>query len=394
MPPSRDRREVPGHEVELVERLRAALQSATCARKCHACGCFQDAAVVLEGSALSVDLADVLAEARATFRDREYDCIGCEICWPADALNIAADLVELPVSAVCSTDAPARRAGWPPMPGEFEVLSFSAPVAVCTLHDLELVGAMFAARPAGLSIVGAMQTENLGVERLIENVVTNPHLRVVVLCGEDTAGRVGHFPGQTLLALVEHGVDADRRVRGARGRRPVLKNVDTALIEHFREQVRILDHRGEQDVSVLASLVERAAEEAPGPMERAAPVGVTVPRVPASPPGRLVLDPKGYVVVTPDRHRGVLVVEHYEDRGVLTTLVEGERAVDVMATLLARELLSRLDHAAYVGRELALAERALRDGTPYVQDRAPEPPPEEIETAGGAGCCTSPCGAS
>jgi len=37
-----------------------------------------------------------------------------------------------------------------------------------------------------------------------------------------------------------------------------------------------------------------------------------------------------------------------------------------------RQLLSRLDHAAYLGRELARAEHALSSGQAYVQDGAPE----------------------
>lgn len=35
-------------------------------------------------------------------------------------------------------------------------------------------------------------------------------------------------------------------------------------------------------------------------------------------------------------------------------------------------LISRLDHAAYLGRELARAEQALRTGESYTQDAAPE----------------------
>ena len=34
--------------------------------------------------------------------------------------------------------------------------------------------------------------------------------------------------------------------------------------------------------------------------------------------------------------------------------------------------ISRLDHAAYLGRELARAEESLRSGEPFIQDAAPE----------------------
>ena len=60
------------------------------------------------------------------------------------------------------------------------------------------------------------------------------------------------------------------------------------------------DHRGERDVSVLTRIVEHAATGAPGPVEAPVPgESVIVPMV-AGAPGRLVLDPAGYVVITPD----------------------------------------------------------------------------------------------
>ena len=41
-------------------------------------------------------------------------------------------------------------------------------------------------------------------------------------------------------------------------------------------------------------------------------------------------------------------------------------------TAIERGLLTRLDHAAYLGRELARAEHALSSGETYAQDAAPE----------------------
>jgi hypothetical protein len=40
--------------------------------------------------------------------------------------------------------------------------------------------------------------------------------------------------------------------------------------------------------------------------------------------------------------------------------------------VIEKKLVTRLDHAAYLGRELARAEWALKAGDPYVQDAAPE----------------------
>jgi tetrahydromethanopterin S-methyltransferase subunit A len=341
----------------------------------------------LEQTDLSSELAATLERARKTFKPREYDCLGCKVCWPADALNVASELVELPADAGCPTEEPSRREGWPPYPGEYQVLRFAAPVAVCTLHSRALVESVVEARPDGISVVGALQTENLGIERIIENVVSNPHIRVLLLCGEDTPGRIGHFPGQSLKALVDEGLDERGRIVGAKGKRPLLRNVSAELVERFREQVSVVDNCGEQRIDEIVRLAAEAASTAPGPMTGELPGERSVRVVPARSPSRLVLDPAGYVVVIPDTRRRLLVAEHYENTGVLRAVIEGTDAINVMATLLQEELVSRLDHAAYLGRELALAERSLHEGTPYVQDQAPE----EVSDVGDCGC-TSSCG--
>ena len=61
----------------------------------------------------------------------------------------------------------------------------------------------------------------------------------------------------------------------------------------------------------------------------------------------------------------------------LVTCALATVASAVGATAVERGVLSRLDHAVYLGRELARAEESLRTGAPYVQDRAPGPDPAE-----------------
>ncbi len=65
------------------------------------------------------------------------------------------------------------------------------------------------------------------------------------------------------------------------------------------------------------------------------------------------------------------MLEHYTNEGVLDCLLEGGSSAALYTEAVARSLVTRLDHAAYLGGELARAERSLRSGEPYVQDRAP-----------------------
>jgi hypothetical protein len=79
--------------------------------------------------------------------------------------------------------------------------------------------------------------------------------------------------------------------------------------------------------------------------------------------------PAGYLVVHADAARRLLVIKHYPNDGLLTAIIEA--ATDGYTSVLEVGLVSRLDHAAYLGRERARAEHALATGTAYRQDAAP-----------------------
>ncbi len=351
--------------------IREQLVEATAARKCHPCGCFHAAVSSFEKAEPGDrELADVLGAARAVMVEKRYDCLGCEVCFPAIAENALADAFPgaIPGSS-CPTEALVERRGWPPFPGDYKVVRHGAPVAVCTLNSTELSERLATRAPEGLALAGTLHTENLGIERIVRNTLANPRLRFLVVCGEDTRQAIGHLPGQSLGALCANGVDEAGRIRGARGKRPVLKNVTREQIEAFREQIEVIPLVGELDPERIAAAVSACAKRDPGAFE-GAPADVTVSVFRATQPSRLVLDPAGFLVIYPDRLRG-LVLEHYRNEGVLDCIIEGATPAAVGAVAVERGLVSRLDHAVYLGRELARAEESLRTGRPYVQDRAP-----------------------
>ena len=71
-----------------------------------------------------------------------------------------------------------------------------------------------------------------------------------------------------------------------------------------------------------------------------------------------------------DREKHQLVVRHFPSVRAKTpdTVLAAKTAQQLLAAILSKDLISRLDHAAYVGHELAKAEIALRIGRPYIQD--------------------------
>lgn len=373
-----------------LESIRGQLEKGVAAAKCHRCGCLQQTVKALAETEVGrADLADEIKSARQVFVPKEYDCLGCRVCFPAIAANAFAEAFPEDGEALdlCPTEEPEVRAGWPPLPGDYHVVRYRAPVAVCALNDERLAAELAAQAPVGLAIAGTLHTENLGIERVIVNVLANPHIRFLVLCGEDTQQAIGHLPGQSLQSLFSSGTDQRGRIQGARGKRPILKNVSPGQIGAFRDQVALLSLIGEEDVSRLRDAISSCASRAPGPFE-GAPSGNDVETVWSEEPSRLVVDPAGFFVVYPEARRQVLTVEHYTKQGVLDCVMEGRSPAALSADAIDRGLVTRLDHAAYLGRELARAERSMQTGEVYIQDKAPG----EIEADVPESCgCGTPC---
>ena len=146
-------------------------------------------------------------------------------------------------------------------------------------------------------------------------------------------------------------------------------NVTADQVNAFRRQVEIIPMIGEMNVhSLLETIVSAAAE----PTEEfdEVPLDVRVPTLGVTTVARLVQDPAGYFIIYPDFRRRCLRLEHFQNDGSLDCVLEGPTPDALYAAAIGRQLISRLDHAAYLGRELARAERSLETGEPYVQDRA------------------------
>lgn len=83
-----------------------------------------------------------------------------------------------------------------------------------------------------------------------------------------------------------------------------------------------------------------------------------------------VLDIAGAIRITLDRENGVIVAAHYLDGELSkpTYIIKGKTAHGIYIKIVELGLVSKLDHAAYLGDELAKAQIALQTGKGYVQD--------------------------
>ena len=112
----------------------------------------------------------------------------------------------------------------------------------------------------GAALSGTLQTENIGVEKIICNLVANPNIRFLVVCGAESPG---HHCGQTLISLVENGVDKRRRIIGSEAPTPFLFNLPIESIERFRRQIRIVSLIDEGEPDLVRRAVWSCYQEAP-----------------------------------------------------------------------------------------------------------------------------------
>jgi tetrahydromethanopterin S-methyltransferase subunit A len=286
---------------------------------------------------------------------------------------------------------PQTQTSWPIIAGSYRLGDPRAPVAVCALTSDELLAPL--ALLPGVAIAGEVQTANLGIEQIVLNITSNPAIRFLLLCGKDS--RLFR-QGQSLAALLENGVDASRRIIGAEGYEPVLRNLPRPQIDLFRSQVELVDWVGERDLDALRERVASLAARNPGRLavtlqegDAAASAASSSPTfTPLQPGGQrepLIYDPKGYFVISLNRAAGQIVLRHYLPDHTPAHEMRGRGAETMLLGLLREGLVSQLSHAGYLGGELAKAESALRLGTRvhYEQDRPLRSEvPEEVTVAG------------
>ncbi|MHA2070440.1 MAG: tetrahydromethanopterin S-methyltransferase subunit A [Candidatus Thorarchaeota archaeon] len=144
---------------------------------------------------------------------------------------------------------------WPHVPGDFEVGDPSGSVAICTL------GKKFPV-PGSYAIIGTCKTENIGIERVIINIISNPSIRFLILSGPEVPG---HLTGSSMKSLYENGVDPDtRRIKDAPGAIPYIENVPLEGVERFRHQVEFVDLMNNSRAEEIAAKAAELHARNPG----------------------------------------------------------------------------------------------------------------------------------
>lgn len=108
---------------------------------------------------------------------------------------------------------------WPPLAGDYITGNSDAMVAVMACGSYDLPRKLMKLKAQKIAIAGFCETENEGLAKIIQNIVSNPHIRYMIVCGERVRG---HEPGQTIIALHSRGLDEKYAVIGSEGTIPTL----------------------------------------------------------------------------------------------------------------------------------------------------------------------------
>ncbi|WP_304125428.1 tetrahydromethanopterin S-methyltransferase subunit A [Methanosphaera cuniculi] len=144
---------------------------------------------------------------------------------------------------------------WPLETGDYLVGDPTSSVAIVSLGSKmneELI-------KTGVAIAGPLHTENLGIEKVVANIISNPNIRYLVICGSEVQG---HITGQTVEALYENGIDEETKsIIGSDGAIPFVENLEVDAIERFQDQIELVSMIDNENLDEIQQAVDKCLNE-------------------------------------------------------------------------------------------------------------------------------------
>ncbi|WP_407354913.1 tetrahydromethanopterin S-methyltransferase subunit A [Methanolobus sp. WCC5] len=160
---------------------------------------------------------------------------------------------------MAATDS-ADNYSWPVEDGDYVLGDPECPVAVVTLasdyrnmdsthdpyadesHRAEETLTPDSRKPClqNYAICGTCFTENFGIQKVIVNVLSNPRINCLIVCGKESK----HFAGQSIMALVDNGVSTMagyKKIIGSKGVIPYLDEIPMTAINRFLKEIKVID---------------------------------------------------------------------------------------------------------------------------------------------------------
>lgn len=109
----------------------------------------------------------------------------------------------------------------------------------------------------GAGISGTLQTANIGIEKIVVNLISNPNIRYLILTGRES----GHFPADALKALFRNGTDEFCHIVKTKAPTTILKNIPKEAVERLRQQIQLIDLSGCIEIKILEEAVQSCYQE-------------------------------------------------------------------------------------------------------------------------------------
>ncbi|UCB46921.1 MAG: hypothetical protein JSV25_05745 [Spirochaetota bacterium] len=125
-------------------------------------------------------------------------------------------------------------------------------------HEIEQLVRTVAESGAALS--GTVQTPNIGIEKIICNVISNPNIRYAILSGPESEG---HMTGDAFKSLFKNGIDEKKRIIGTEAKHPLLYNLPVEFMERFLDQISLVDLQFKGTPETIRKAVWSCCQENP-----------------------------------------------------------------------------------------------------------------------------------
>lgn len=252
---------------------------------------------------------------------------------------------------------------WPVSNGNYQVLNAQGQIAVCTLTSENMLDSALISKK--VAIIGTLITPNLGLEKIILNIISNQNIRYLVVCGKDSPI---FRAGQAIECLFKYGFDKEKRIVNALGHFPVLKNLSIDKIQHFIKQVQFINLKDEKEPEIILNYINTITCN-PSPQDKVQLLFDKETFTEIKTWGRRIpldYDKYGFFVISIEKQE--IVVRHYNKDNSPGFIIRGKLSERILLAILNKNLVSQMSHAGYLGAELMKAEIALKLGLKYKQD--------------------------
>jgi tetrahydromethanopterin S-methyltransferase subunit A len=263
-----------------------------------------------------------------------------------------------------------KESEWPFVGGHYRICTRSAPVVVVVPRDGKFAAELAAAAPEGLCMTAELASVE-DISKLVRNLSSNLSIEYVVFAN-------GASDKSRLLAATRRLWDEKLKMELPKDTEIAVNRLRNELgdeLDALRKQIKAIDMTAVTSPDALRSRIEEITSDA-----KRQTTGFVAPESGEAQDSERVIAVSGVTYIQkPDKAgdfsialRGKnIVLTHTNRKGAVLRTVEGTTARDIYLTLIQNGWVAKLDHAAYLGAELARAEIGLRTGMAYTQTKPP-----------------------